>query len=109
MANDYCSYSYSCVYEHIYRNQSDPNARRLMFRDPGYKYLADYSFRDRTSSVEKDMAAGKILHAYDQRTFNTDPFLYMRWATGYLNLTEIGYGGGASGNDKVDYLWIKQI
>lgn len=99
-----CTYGWACIWEH-----AGYTGRRLQFREAGStQKLADYGFRDQTSSLWNNMIPGKWFDIIDFRKFQPDPYLVYQWGDAGSNLTREPYPGGGNWNDKVDAIRIRQ-
>ncbi len=90
-----CPSGYACLWEHI-----NYEGRRLQWRDPGIKNLADWGFRDQASSVNNRRQGG--LELVDFRGLQIDPILFVRAGQYVSDLTRVAYPYGGTWNDKVD-------
>ncbi|MFE0106930.1 peptidase inhibitor family I36 protein [Streptomyces sp. NPDC059009] len=97
-----CAPDYWCLFEH-----ANYKGRKLQFHDTGTRKLANWGFRDKTSSIYRfawrygmkgatmiDYRSG-VLHDRTRRLGSTSE-------AAYPNLKNLAYPGGGNWNDKVD-------
>lgn len=107
-----CANDYWCLFEH-----ANYKGRKLQFFDSGRKNLANWGFRDKTSSIYRRIANYPLNYGGATMVDFRSGLLHDRvrdigWGKGlvqeYPNLTKLPYPDGGNWNDKMDALDVKR-